>query len=660
MLRDSYGKCLVLGILILAVCAFVGAAIYAFDSSLDQPENSYLAAHPKARWIKLDQPLRLNARNNGSEMTLFRHKFELKDRMHVSLHLKAFRGAGIWLDGMPVRKFDGNMQKWREGITLDLPDLAAGKHELKIAVVNENAHPALLLWAEDSGSEALNLSTPDGWEASRDDFVWNPVADVAKPGSLQIANGFERSDQALLASLPLMLPLFLLGAGFVWMRESGKGPAFVRSFDFSSAQFRFILLGLWAVMAFNNFNDLPLKLGMDSVGHFKYIEYGAENFSLPSPLEGWQMFQPPLYYIISAVFYKFLLLIMDVESALYWLRFVPLACGAIMIEICYRCAVKAFDENRFAQIGATVIGGFLPMNFAMAQFWGNEPLAAVFSALTILMCLTIIKERDRRNLKDFTLLGFYLGLAILSKATCTLLIPLVLFFVLLPLMAEKSDSSVKKVSCIRGVLLSLMITVVIGGWYYLRNWISYGKPFVGGWDKIRDISWWQDHSYRVWEHFNSFGSALIKPVYSTVNGIWDGLYSTLWLDANLSGMSKFTSRPPWDDQLMMATALLALVPSIMILAGIGRTFYKPVRSVFNGRMFLVACIVVYFTAEAYLYLNLPIYSTAKASYTLGLLPCYGILAMAGIKPLLENIYIKSALCGFLTVWGTTIYLTYFV
>ncbi|WP_320175900.1 glycosyltransferase family 39 protein [Maridesulfovibrio sp.] len=660
MPQDPYKNRVVLGILVLAICAFVGAAFYAFNSSLSMPDNSYLAAHPKARWIKLDLPFRLNARNNGSEITLFRRKFELKEPMDISLQLKAFRGAGVWLDGVPVRKFDGDMGKWREGIALVLPDLAAGKHELKIAVVNENAHPALLLWTEDVGVEALDISTPDGWEASRDDFVWNQAADVATPGSLQIANEFESSDQALLASLPLMLPLFLFGAGFVWLRESGKGPAFVRSIDFTPAQFRCILLGLWAVMAFNNFHDLPLKLGMDSVGHFKYIEYVAENFSLPSPLEGWQMFQPPLYYIISAAFYKFLLLFMDVESALYWLRLIPLACGAIMIEVCYRCAVKAFDENRFAQIGATLISGFLPMNFAMAQFWGNESLAAVFSALTILMCLIIIKDRDRRNLLDFALLGFCLGLAILSKATCTLLIPMVIFFVLLPLMAEKSDSSVDKGASLRGVLLCLIITAVSGGWYYLRNWLSYGKPFVGGWDKIREISWWQDHSYRIWEHFTSFGSAVIKPVYSTVNGIWDGLYSTLWLDANLSGMSKFTSRPPWDDQLMMATALLALVPSIMILAGIGRTFYKPVRSVFNGRMFLVACIVVYFTAEAYLYLNLPVYSTAKASYTLGLLPCYGILAMAGIKPLLKNIYVKSALCGFMTVWGTTIYLTYFV
>ncbi|TIH20012.1 hypothetical protein D0S45_01350 [Marinifilum sp. JC120] len=655
MLQDSYRSRVVLVIFVLAICVFTGASFYAFNSSLSKSDNTYLTAYPKARWIKLDQPFRLNARSKGSEMILFRRAFELAEQQDMTLHLKAFRGAGIWLDGMPVRKFDGDMDRWREGVTLDLPELAAGKHELKIAVVNENAHPALLLW-----TDGLDIATPHDWEASRDDFVWNPAADASKTGRLRITDEFERSDKALLASLPFMMPLFLLGAGIVWLREGNKGPAFIRNFELTPAYFRFFLLGLWGVMAFNNFHDLPLKLGMDSVGHFKYIEYVAENLKLPSPLEGWQMFQPPLYYIISAAFYKFLLLFMDIENSLYWLRLIPLACGAVMIEVCYRCSIIAFKEDRFAQIGATVLGGFMPMNFVMAQFWGNEPLAAVFSGLTIHMVLNIVQVPEKRNLKEFSLLGLFLGLAILSKATCTLLIPLVIFFVLLPLLAEKSESSVHKVSSIRGVVLSLITTAIVGGWYYLRNWTSYGKPFIGGWDKIREITWWQDHGYRVWEHFSTFGKSFLTPVYSTTEGLWDGLYATLWLDGNLSGVSKFMSRPPWDDQLMMATALLALIPSILILAGTGRVFYKPVKSVSNGRMFLIACIAVYFTAEAYLYLNLPVYSTAKASYTLGLLPCYGILVMAGIRPLLKNIYIKSAFSGFLTVWVATVYLTYFV
>ncbi|HAS88487.1 MAG TPA: hypothetical protein DCS48_04170 [Desulfovibrio sp.] len=659
MSHNSYRNHVVLAVLILGICVFIGASFFAFNSSLSKPDNSYLSAHPQARWIKLDRPFRLNTRNKGSEMVLFRRRFEFKDQVDFTVHLKAFRGAGIWLDGMPLRKFDGGMQKWREEIVVEISDLKAGNHELKIAVVNEDAHPALLLWIEGDGDGGLDISTPNGWEASRDDFVWNSAADIAKPGALHITKNFEHSDQALLASLPFMLPLFIVGGGLTWMHERGKGPDFVQNVSITPAYFRFVLLGLWAFMALNNFHELPLKLGMDSVGHFKYIEYIAENLKLPGPLEGWQMFQPPLYYIISAIFYKFLLLFMDVESVLYWLRLIPLACGALMIEVCYRCSAVVFMEERFAVIAATLLGGFLPMNLVMSQFWGNEPLAAVFSSLTILMCLITIKEQGRRSLKDFALLGLSLGLAILSKATCSLLIPLVLFFVLLPLMAE-SSSLEDKTGHIKGIVLSLITTAVIGGWYYLRNWSSYGKLFIGGWDKMREISWWQDHGYRVWEHFSRFGSSIIKPVYSTTDGVWDGLYSTLWLDANLSGMSKFISRPPWDDQLMMATALLALVPSILILAGIGHTFYKPVKSIFNGRMLLVASIIVYFTAEAYLYLNLPVYSTAKASYTLGLLPCYGVLAMAGIQPLMKNVYFKSVFCGFLTVWGSTVYLTYFV
>ncbi|WP_419780017.1 glycosyltransferase family 39 protein [Maridesulfovibrio sp.] len=658
MSQDSYRNRVVLIILILAVCIFAGAGLYAFNSSLSKPENSYLTAHSEARWIKLDLPFRLNARSNGSEMILFRRNFELDGPVKITLHIKAFRGAGIWLDGMPLRKFDGDLDKWRDEIVVDLPELSVGKHEFKVAVVNENAHPALLLWAK--GALPLDISTPHGWEASRDDFVWNPAADAAKTGKLLIGDKFKRADQALLASLPMMLPLFVLGAGLVWLREKEKLPAGLNKTEISPSAIRFVLLGLWTVMALNNFHELPFKLGMDHSGHYKYIEYVAQNLKLPSPLEGWQMFQPPLYYIISAAFYKFLLVFMDMESALYWLRLIPLACGAGLIEVCYRCSVLAFKEDRMARIGATIIGGFMPMNFAMAQFWGNEPFTALFSAMTILKVLTVVCVQEKRNLKQFALLGLFLGLAILSKATCTLLIPLVIFFVLLPLMAENSESSAQKLSCVRGIVLALITTASVGGWYYLRNWASYGKPFIGGWDKIREIGWWQDHGYRVWEHFGTFGKSILKPVYSTTDGIWDGLYSTLWLDANLSGKSKFMSRPPWDDDLMMATALLALIPSILILGGIGRTFYKPVKSVFNGRMFLTACIVVYFTAEAYLYLNLPVYSTAKASYTLGLLPCYGILAMTGVQPLLKNIYIKSVMSGFLTVWVSTVYLTYFV
>lgn len=655
MSRNQSENRIVSAVLFLGVAIFAVAVVLAVKSSFLKDNNSYLPAHAEGRWIKLDEPFRLNARSNGSEMTLFRRLFELDHKEDLKVHLRAYRGAGVWIDGMPVRKFDGDMNKWREEVSIDLPGLEAGKHELKIAVINENAHPVLLVWAE-----GADLDTPDGWEAGKDDFVWNTAADAARPGRLFIGDKFMRADLALLGCLPYMLPLFLLTAVFFWMRENSKLSGGILKLNISPQTFRFVLLFFWTVLSLNNFHDLPLKLGMDSVGHFKYIEYVGENLKLPSPIEGWQMFQPPLYYIISAVFYKVLLLVTDIENTLYWLRIIPLLCGAGMIEISYRCAALLFKENRFLQITATLFGGFMPMNFAMAQFWGNEPLAAVFSALTVLMTLRIITDSQARTLKQFGLLGVFCGCAILSKATAVLLIPLVVFFILLALIADGEKKVAGQLHPVAGISLSLGVTALTGGWYYLRNGLDYGKPFIGGWDKIREIGWWQDHGYRIWEHFSSFGTCLLKPVYSTVNGIWDGLYATLWLDGNLSGMSRFGSRPPWNDELMVATSLLALVPSLLILAGIARTFTRPSRSVFNGFMFMVGCVVVYFTAVTYLYLNLPVYSTAKASYTMGLLPCYGALAAAGIQPLLKDVYIKSLFCGFMAVWGSTVYLTYLV
>ncbi len=658
MSQDFNKKSIILAVLIMAVLAFAISTTFAVNKSLSNPDNSYLKGHEKARWIKLDQPFRLNARSNGSEMTLFRKQFDLEDSKDIEIHVNAFRGAGIWIDGKPVRKFDGNMDKWREEIVLPLSGLTSGKHELKIAVVNENAHPVVLVWAK--GRDGENISTPHGWEASKDDFVWNPAVDASNTGRLFIGDKFKRADEALLECLPQMLVLFFLVAVFIWMRENQKLPASVNRLELTPELFRIGLLVLWSFMAMNNFHDLPLKLGMDSTGHYKYIEYLAEKHKLPSPIEGWQMFQPPLYYIISAVFYKIILIVSDIETALYWLRLIPLACGAVMIEISFRCSKIIFRKDDLLQIASTALAGLMPMNLVMSQFWGNEPFAAVFSGLVILVTLKILSCENCRRIKDYVSLGLFCGGAILSKATAVLLVPLCVFFILLAVIGGNNERRSGQVNSIVGICLSLGVTAFVGGWYYLSNWLNYGKPFIGGWDKIREISWWQDHGYRIWEHFFTFGSSILKPVYSTVDGIWDALYATLWLDGNLSGMSKFASRPPWDDDLMMATSILALIPSALILAGMARIFYRPVKSVLNGQMFLVACVVVYFTAVTYLYLNLPVYSTAKASYTLGLLPCYGILAVVGIQPILKNIYIKSAFCGFLAVWGSTVYLTYFI
>ena len=61
-----------------------------------------------------------------------------------------------------------------------------------------------------------------------------------------------------------------------------------------------------------------------------------------------------------------------------------------------------------------------------------------------------------------------------------------------------------------------------------------------------------------------------------------------------------------------------------------------------------------------LFLKLPIYTTVKASYTLGISPCYGILAAAGMRPLTQSVIGRCALTGFLTVFALFVLRAYFV
>jgi hypothetical protein len=200
--------------------------------------------------------------------------------------------------------------------------------------------------------------------------------------------------------------------------------------------------------------------------------------------------------------------------------------------------------------------------------------------------------------------------------------------------------------------------VLVSGWYYLRNWYLLGKPFIGGWDAVRGIDWWQDPGYRTLGQFTSFGEALCHPVYAAYAGFWDSLYSTMWLDGSLSGKVSIDNLPPWNHEFMLAGAWLALLPTVAILVGVVAAFLPSRRTGQSAVIFSVSCVATYVVAMLYLFLHVPIYSTAKASYTLALLPCYGVLAAAGFDIMVRNRILKAAAFAWMTCWATAAWCAY--
>jgi hypothetical protein len=110
---------------------------------------------------------------------------------------------------------------------------------------------------------------------------------------------------------------------------------------------------------------------------------------------------------------------------------------------------------------------------------------------------------------------------------------------------------------------------------------------------------------------------------------------------------------------MISGALLSVVPSAGILLGILKTVL--VEKYANmGKLFAVTCTGIYVAALLYMYLTLPIYATAKATYTIGILPCYAIVCTNGLDLIMRNTYMAAFVNAIIVCWGVVAYSSYLV
>jgi hypothetical protein len=395
---------------------------------------------------------------------------------------------------------------------------------------------------------------------------------------------------------------------------------------------------------------------MDYPYHLQYISYVANNWSIPLASDGAQMFQSPLYYIISALLWKFLNLFLDPQISVNLLKIIPLLCGLGIIEISYRTMTLVFPNRAYPQAIGMLLSGLAPMNLYMSQYIGNETLCAFFSASAILFTLKLIKSPElAQNNKHVLLLGGSIGLALLSKVTALLLILPIL--VMVAWSSKFIDLPIRKtaITCIKIAL----VIIIVAGWYYIRNIFLLGKPFIGGWDPSRGIAWWQYPGFRTVNHFTSFGYSLVYPVYSSVMGFWDSLYSTFWMDGFLGGTISYNHRPNWNYTFALSIPLLSIVPTAGILIGTISIFRTNNRQEKAILLFSLTCVVIYLLAMFLVYLEVPTYSSAKATYSMGLLPCYGIIAAKGFEVVSRQTSVKLLLATTMLLWAIFSYVGYF-
>jgi hypothetical protein len=532
------------------------------------------------------------------------------------------------------------------------PHLTPGEHELMIRVRNVNGPPAML-----AHSEALQLVSDASWAATIDGGEhWSPV---------RTANALRMTEQrsrALtgpegLSKVGALLALGGVGAlgVSVWSVRRARS-AGVEARAAWAAWIRWGVLGAWLLLIVHNIPKFPDGIGFDHEGHLEYIEAIRREHRLPLATDGWQMFQSPLYYLIAVPWLWLGARVLDAAQLEGALRLLSLLFGMAQVEIVYRTLRCVMPGRQDLQSLGVVLGGLLPVNLYISHYVGNEPMAGALGAATIGLAVAVLYGSERsRSLRRMLLLGGVWGLALLTKATVWLFAgPLAAWLIAVGWhRGEPIARILRWLGCTFGA------AAVVSGWYYARNWILIGKPFVGGWDPYRGIVWWQDPGYRTPDGLLSFGDSLIHPTAIHPMGFWDELYATFWSDGFLGSTVIFEAPPPWRAPFLISGPLLGLFPTALILAGAARSLLKRDLPWRGAGLLSVALAGTFLAALLELYLRMPNYCAVKASYAVALVPAYALLFATGADPLMKSGAGRAVVVGLGSCWALAAYLAYF-
>jgi hypothetical protein len=634
-----------------AFLALVGAGAWELKRVYMAQNAAILFDTPTARWIKADEPMDLNTHETAATRTVFHRVFQLfMVPAELTLRVRSFRDCRVFVNGIPLEPETRGSPHW---VASDLYQIGSalreGRNEVSIAVENPRGPPALLV-----EGELPKLSTSPAWEVVSAEGGTTPVRLLSESPSDPIQGAFPSARDGLRRVAPFLAGAFLLGFVAASYR-SAKG-TLRPALTLTPSRLRWLLICAWTLLCTNGLIRLPPDIGSDAKGHLGYVGFILQYGRLPLAGDGWQAFQSPLYYLLTATLFRIATVFVPSPVAISYhvARLVPIFSGLALIEISYRSAIRVFRGRPDLQSLATVIAGTVPMSFYTCQEIGNEALAGALGAGVLYLCLREVTGPDRVSpLTNGALLGGLFGLTLLAKVSAVVMTP-VLAWVLWHRFRARG---------VRSVLAAetgwVAATAFVSGWYFVRNWIYLGRPFIGGWDPARGIDWWQDPGYRTFPDLVRFGAAISRPMYAALAGLWDGIYSTLWLDGFASSRILRWAAPPWNYDFMVALSPMALPLSLAVIAG---TVLIPATRGSSTRASLAVSAVAglcFLAGIADHYLTVPFYTSPKATYALAMVPALGLLATNGLKGAVDSRWGRAVLSGYLSSWALCVFAAFF-
>ena len=352
----------------------------------------------------------------------------------------------------------------------------------------------------------------------------------------------------------------------------------LKSIIFNPESRIYALLAIFIVLSSLYSVVVPPFEASDELWHYPMVEYIADHWALPvqdpENVGPWRQegSQPPLYYFIGAVATFWIdTSDMDVvrhlnphadngvvtidgnvnlithhpeaESfpwrgttlAVHLIRFVSILMGATTVYLTYRLALELMPNRPGLALGAAAINAFTPMFLFISAAVNNDNLVVPLCSVALLLIVRIIQrelaapDRETRILHHtsrFICLGVVVGLALLAKESAGGLVFLTALTVAYVAWSKRSW----RTFLIGGVATGGP-TLLIAGWWYLRNWQLYGDPsgqnvfieILGQRDVPADLAQlWRERVSFVRSYWGNFGG-LNVPMAEWVYVIFDAL-----------------------------------------------------------------------------------------------------------------------------------------
>jgi 4-amino-4-deoxy-L-arabinose transferase-like glycosyltransferase len=220
----------------------------------------------------------------------------------------------------------------------------------------------------------------------------------------------------------------------------------------------------WRTPGISNGHPLPDISAPDEIAHANYVGEILNTGHLPvldpataGPELTYENHQPPLFYLLDAGVARVAgIANVGSPSAALPLRSLNALIGATTVAGAFCLAFWTTGRERIALVSAAIVA-LLPMNLAISGALSNDPLLIALCTWTLALAV-----RHSEDIWHSFLIGVLAGLAVLTKFTALLLVPV------LPILLKDR----------RAITIAMLVGSVIALPWLFRNQQVYGHPLA--------------------------------------------------------------------------------------------------------------------------------------------------------------------------------------